>query len=280
MSLQRVASPHSVLLGWKGEALWLWSGMNPSLRTPTAPARLLCEPELSSAQIKTPLRSTWGFFHQNKNWASALGNLGKSLLTFSLVWPQRVGVTCPGLDTRERHAPRWVRGTQREARCLLEMLKAAQRAGGFVLSKIQVDPKVPKPRDDRHASQLNVLILPCCVLPSHEQKASLPPGRWASVLTQAGYCTQVLCWRWMTLLSFGVSFASPLPGVGGNTKRQISQEAGLAVWGQQQHPGKKVWAWDNLKSPGRWWVSHFGEFPFGSLLNNLWSYTQDSGAFY
>lgn len=33
----------------------------------------------------------------------------------------------------------------------------------------------------------------------------------------------------MTLLSFGVSFASPLPGVGGSTKRQIPQEAHLAV---------------------------------------------------
>lgn len=39
----------------------------------------------------------------------------------------------------------------------MEVLKAAQRAEGFLLSNIQVNPKIPKLRDDRHASQLNVL---------------------------------------------------------------------------------------------------------------------------
>lgn len=34
----------------------------------------------------------------------------------------------------------------------------------------------------------------------------------------------------MTLLSFGVSFASPVPGVGENIKRQMPQAAGFAVW--------------------------------------------------
>lgn len=117
----------------------------------------LLRSETSSPAGKTSLRPTWGLFHQNKNWTSALENLGKSLLTFSLVWPQSVGITHPGLETREIHAPRWVRGTRGEARYFLDVLKAAQRAEGFLLSNIQVNPKVPKLRDDRHASLLNVL---------------------------------------------------------------------------------------------------------------------------
>lgn len=67
-----------------------------------------------------------------------------------------------------------------------------------------------------------------------------------------------------------VSFASPLPGVGGSTKRQIPQEADLAVCVRTAEASReKVWAWDNLKSPGRWWISHFWELPFVLFFNNL-----------
>lgn len=44
--------PRGVLLGWKGEELWLWAEMNPSFLAPTAPAKLLCDPELSSALVR------------------------------------------------------------------------------------------------------------------------------------------------------------------------------------------------------------------------------------
>lgn len=54
-------------LGLEGQrgAAWLWVGMNPSSLAPTASARLLCEPELLSAEVRdgspsgeSPLRST------------------------------------------------------------------------------------------------------------------------------------------------------------------------------------------------------------------------------
>lgn len=148
-----------------------------------------------------------------------------------------------------------------------------------MLPNIQVDPKVPKPRDDRHASQLNVLApiphpaLLCISKPW--AKDFLAP--WETSL-----CPET---DWLLYPSFMLEINDSavtwgflcLPSTWyGRKHRQILQEAGLAVcvWTAATSREESM-SMDNLKSPGRWWASHFGEFPFGLFLNNLWSCTSD-----
>lgn len=137
-------------LGLEGQrrAPWLWAGMNPSSLAPTASARLLCDPDLSSAGVTDgfPIREDhfevfMRVLPPKQKLDTSFGESGQSC--FSVVWPQRVGVTCPCTDTQERHSSRWVRGTRGEASCLPKVLKAAEEAEGFVLSNIQVVPRIP-----------------------------------------------------------------------------------------------------------------------------------------
>lgn len=121
--------------------------MNPSSLAPTAPARLLCEPDLSSAGVTDgfPIREDLFEVYMRvlppkQKLDTSFGESGQSC--FRLVWRQRVGVTCPCTDTQERHSSRWVRGTRGEASCLLKVLKAAEGAEGFVLTS-RWFPRIP-----------------------------------------------------------------------------------------------------------------------------------------